>query len=586
MAAAPPKASELSILDESTLAAESVTLVANASAEGAETATGGNAVVLLGESDGGQGQFSGQPGLDTGTLSLANSATGAATNTAGAFAVQVDLGEIMVGGLSIDSTASSGGATGSLAAIGGNIFITGAANVAATGDIEITALDGNVVGDPNPSQPTANLVFRSDGAIRTIGNDENVISFGGASLTLVSRELDIGAGSSIGALSVTLESLDTDNTAILGGGTEEAGYTLTQDEAARIEAGSVAFFAPQLSDVSGDTPDVLVRDLTITGSQDDGVSQVGLFTDGVVRIEGVLSYIDAGPQDALEIAAGERLEVVTPGGIGVVDADGNPTGTLALFSDNIWAADAETIAQLQANPDFAGRNDLLSSAAPGSDDPLGYLRAGSMNLFVGDTLYVRNTGTTAEPGGILVGEGGLRIVGASSGESSSGGAIDVFAYGRQRNADGSFVTGEAFFDLVNFTMNNEEAQSEYTEASEFNDCLINGGECEEAPPEEPQEPEEEVPPINNPAVIEAPIAAATDPVVATEEEADTQFGSDFPGLVGTPLLTDETMLDDPVASGGDSSLYGFGAGEDEEGDEGDEENEGESDDDETVEDGE
>jgi hypothetical protein len=328
-----------------------------------------------------------------------------------------------------------------------------------------------------------------------------------------------------------------------------------------------------LSDASSDTPDVLIRDLTIIGTQDDGVSQVGLFTEGTVRVEGVLAYTDAGPQDSLEIAAGERLEVVTPGGIGVVDPDGNPTGSLLLFSNNIWAADAATIDQLRADPDFAGRNDLLSGAITGSDDPLGYLRAGSMDLLVGETLYVRNTGTSAEPGGILVGEGGLRIGQVSDSQSSDGEAIDVFAYGRQRNADGSFVTGAAFFDSVDFSREGEAA-SEYSDASAFNDCLINGGgTCDEPEPE--PEPEQEIPPINNPAVIEAPLAAAADPVIATEEEADSQFGSDFPGLVSTPLLTDDTVLDDPVASGGDSSLYGFegdGDDEDEDDEDGDENN--------------
>ena len=572
-------ASELSILGDAVITAESVTLAATAEAQNGEAATGGSAVVFLGEASEEEEQFStlafvpGEPGLETGSLSLATGATGATTNMAGGFLIQTSLGVANIGNLSIDSTASGGGATGALSAIGGNIFITGAANVQSSGDIEITALDGNVVGDPNPQQPTANLAFTSDGAIRTAGNDDNLISFGGASLSLTSRELDIGSGSRIGALSVVLQSLDTDNTAVLGGDAEEDGYTLTQDEASRIEADSVFFSAPRLSDASGDVPDVLIRDLTITGSQDDGVSQVGLFTEGTARVEGVLAYIDAGPQDVLEIAAGERLEVVTPGGIGVVDSQGNPSGILQIFSNNIWVADAATIDQLRANPDFPGRDELLSGAAAGSDDPLGYLRAGSMDLLVGETLYVRNTGTSAEPGGILVGEGGLRIGQVSDSQSSDGEAIDVFAYGRQRNADGSFVTGAAFFDSVDFSREGEAA-SEYSDASAFNDCLINGGgTCDEPEPE--PEPEQEIPPINNPAVIEAPLAAAADPVIATEEEADSQFGSDFPGLVSTPLLTDDTVLDDPVASGGDSSLYGFegdGDEEDEDDEDGDENN--------------
>jgi hypothetical protein len=37
--------------------------------------------------------------------------------------------------------------------------------------------------------------------------------------------------------------------------------------------------------------------------------------------------------------------------------------------------------------------------------------------------------------------------------------------------------------------------------------------------------------------------------------ADTEFGVDFPGLIEAPLLSEDPLLEDPVASGGDSSLY-------------------------------
>ena len=45
----------------------------------------------------------------------------------------------------------------------------------------------------------------------------------------------------------------------------------------------------------------------------------------------------------------------------------------------------------------------------------------------------------------------------------------------------------------------------------------------------------------------------------TEEETNDEFGMDFPGLVEAPLLTEDPLLDDPVASGGDSSAYGGAA---------------------------
>ena len=60
--------------------------------------------------------------------------------------------------------------------------------------------------------------------------------------------------------------------------------------------------------------------------------------------------------------------------------------------------------------------------------------------------------------------------------------------------------------------------------------------------------------VNNPTVVEAPLEIV--PVApANEQQANIEFGSDFPGLVEAPLLTEDPLLEDPVASGGDSSLY-------------------------------
>ena len=65
--------------------------------------------------------------------------------------------------------------------------------------------------------------------------------------------------------------------------------------------------------------------------------------------------------------------------------------------------------------------------------------------------------------------------------------------------------------------------------------------------------------VNNPSVIEAAISTVQ-PVPQTEEESNDDFGIDFPGLLEEPELEDENDVEDPVASGGDSSLYGQGSG--------------------------
>jgi hypothetical protein len=42
---------------------------------------------------------------------------------------------------------------------------------------------------------------------------------------------------------------------------------------------------------------------------------------------------------------------------------------------------------------------------------------------------------------------------------------------------------------------------------------------------------------------------------AADQDANADFGASFPGLIESPLVTELPSLEDPVASGGDSSLY-------------------------------
>jgi hypothetical protein len=128
----------------------------------------------------------------------------------------------------------------------------------------------------------------------------------------------------------------------------------------------------------------------------------------------------------------------------------------------------------------------------------------------------------------------------------------VFAYGRRRAADGSFILGEAFFDEVNFNRV-APGTTAYLDAAAFNDCIINTGLCPEPPP--PPEPPVEPPvQINNPSIINAPLQAGSEPPLTSEEEEE-RFGMDFPEQPDAPLISEDPLLDDPVSSGGDASLY-------------------------------
>ncbi|MBA4007754.1 MAG: hypothetical protein C0486_03110 [Erythrobacter sp.] len=63
------------------------------------------------------------------------------------------------------------------------------------------------------------------------------------------------------------------------------------------------------------------------------------------------------------------------------------------------------------------------------------------------------------------------------------------------------------------------------------------------------------PDINNPTSFEPPVVVDTSPPPVTGE-SDERFGIDFPERPDAPLISEDPLLDDPVASGSDSALYG------------------------------
>ena len=64
--------------------------------------------------------------------------------------------------------------------------------------------------------------------------------------------------------------------------------------------------------------------------------------------------------------------------------------------------------------------------------------------------------------------------------------------------------------------------------------------------------------LNNPTLLE-PLNIIGEPLPAfTDEEDDARFGIDFPQRADAALISEDEMLDEPVTSGGDASLYGGG----------------------------
>ena len=492
--------------------------------------------------------------------------------TAGSFAILADGGTIAIDQAFLSAQGVVAGDTSRIRARGGAIPISDYADIRVTGDLRIITSGGGAIGGPTVDNPTAGISIDAGGTVTIDGDDDDRIGFGGRELYIQSRDLDILSGARIGAQFLRLGVIGNDHWTVIGGNTQTEGYTLTQQELGRIEA-DVASFSSSFDGAQSDN--ILFRNTIIFGSLGDGVAALEVEAGGIVRVEGMVSFLDAADDDYFGIFA-ERLEIVTPGGIQMVAPDGSFTGVFQFEGGEFWMADADTIALLREDPAFDGRNDILASVAAGSADPLGYLRAGDVEIDVETSLLVRNTGTDAAPGGITVSRT-LTIDG--DGPELP---IDLFAYGRKQNADGTFVVGEEFFQTVDFNGDGseEEAAQTYSDGSQFNNCELATGECAEIetppPPPEPEEPEEPEEPdeveereevleiveeaaASNAAIVADPVAAT--PVEQTEQDSNVEFGSDFPGLLTASTEEEDSSVDDPVASGGDTAQYGSASGE-------------------------
>lgn len=511
---------------------------------------------------------------------VGGSIAGTPDNTAGAFFVDAQSGEIVINSLeaaAVGDFASLEFDTSTIAAIGGNVIVNDSALLNAIGAIDLITGVAGVIGGDGLSTPIANIAITSGSVVTITGDDDAVAGVNADRFTVASMDIAIEPGARIASRLVDFSSGNTTIASQIGGTAAVAvgGYTLTEDELNRISGADFTFTGPAIANKTDpNDPDILLLDAQLDSSQNGGFASLNVIGDsavGIIRVEGSVG-IASSLGDEITLFAGERIEVVTPGGLFVTNDLGQVAGAIRLNADNIWVADAATIAQLQADPGFAGRNDQLAVAAAGSADPGGYIQGDLLDISVAETLLVRNTGTASEQGGLTIGdgdEGGLLLISRREGAPNTTDEIDVFAYGRQELDNGSIITGEDFFrELVVFdNAVGNPAPTLYTNESELNDCNINTGGCNNAaPPPTTPTPAPPPPPtfggdetgtpaaINNPEVVKPPveiIQTAPQP----KKQVDAEFGVDFPGLVEAPLLSEDPLLEDPVASGGDSSLY-------------------------------
>jgi hypothetical protein len=371
----------------------------------------------------------------------------------------------------------------------------GAASIQSNGDLDIA----------NADAATDLILVSRTGALRSgslvAGGDLNIIAAGLATLngatsastiTVASSDMAIASAANIAATSSL--SFDAGGPLVTIGGTGSvSGYSLDAAEFARIST-------PKLSIASN--ADITLLDLTLLGSAATTPILTGpsasfrVQTSGAINVTGKLLLANAGTTDRIELAATDRLTVTTPsGGIAIRAANGDLAGTLSLQSNNVVIASDAAAVDLAAASALAVRKERLATN-DGTASSVGYLEANAISLIAGSTLYVQNSGTDADPAGLTVGAGGLTV-------SSTNSGTEMILYGRGANADGSFVTGEAFIPTVT-------RSSGFDAGSTINGCFLVGP-CLGAPPEPAQQA----------------IAATVDTVIAviaSAQESDSGSG--------------------------------------------------------------
>ncbi len=496
--------------------------------------------------------------LDTGAasltaplISLNSDATGTAVGTPGQALVLNSGGSITADTLTLSAQGSNAGPQAQIVSDGGLTTIANALNATTTGDLLVSYLNGgSIIGGSGLASLTASFDFLANGVLTLAGDSAAQPGIASSALFATARDIDISATTSVLGTSTVLTSLDLDNTAIIGGTSNGAGFSLLADEIARFSGQALEIVVPQLA-VATDLA-ATVDAFTIVGSGGSGTTEyVRLALGGPSQVIGQISYTEAGANDLLEINSTDYLHLVLPdGGIAIADTGGAPAGSILITGSRILAVDSALAALILADPtDPAIAPALLDDG--GAVSATSYISGGGVEFSVSDLLFGQNTGANGVFGGITVGAGGLVI----DQPGSLSNTLNVIAFGLQDNG-GAQVTNNDWFYLVQF---NVDRAGTYDAGATFNDCIIVTSSC-------PFD-DIEVPGINQ-ILVEQPVAPKT--VAEEGATSDSEFGFDFPSLVDAPLISEDEVIREPVTSGGDSAVYALVGGEEDDDD--DEEN--------------
>lgn len=510
--------------------------------------------------------------------------------------------KILSGSLSL----ASGGDIGLSSTSGGRIDVAGDALVVAGGDIVGNSLhaagsaaliaSGNLAMDSLVAGSTLTILAGGDLDAASLAASDMAVLAGGSltvadatadgsaaffagglarftgtisapEISVTSSDIDVAAGASLGVFGITdtlALTAVTDQAAIIGdqgAATPPGQYVLNED--GDIEASNIF-----VSILGGDAK---IYNVDIDGSETagGGVSNLFVSAAGSIFVNGLVDFTNAGANDSLTLAAAGNIELNTgSGGIQMTDSGGAYAGLLTLFGTNVWVGSGDLLSQLEANPNFAGRDDALKT----NTGPLvadGYVRAGTIGVAIADSFFVQNSGTSDAFAGLTAGDGGLTVVslsGQPTQEITALGSISTQAtgaelniFGHQVRSNGTIVSGKDFANAVTTV-------GTFAAGSAINGCPV--GNCGPDVPPTPTPSPAPPPQVSGSESILGPIGMVQSPVDAgdqsgqNDQDDDSDDDSDGKGsktvdpmahLINTsPIHVDQT-IDQPITSGNDTA---------------------------------
>lgn len=481
------------------------------------------------------------------TMDVTSAATGdaLALNATGALT-----GGNLTGGTSVTVTGGAAVTAGAVAS-NGAVGLTTGGGLTLTGPASAATFTATVAGDASTQGiiATGSILVDAVGTVRLGGVWQS------PSIEVRANDLDMPAGSGLNAGVAGTIALVSRNAAGmrigdgLDGSVVPAGsFTIDNAEWSRINSGSVSVFA---RDVAGPI-DLLIGKLDMTGPDagstiDDPLGTVQFTTGGAVagapsgtiRVAGALRAIGFRSTNALVFRTGQFQIAADTGSLTMLGTGDVAAGTLRINARDIHVAATPLLAQLAADPFFAGVEPALDRVSAGGTGPV--LRAGALDFTVGRSFYIQRTGNGFDPLGFEEPLDGFKV--AQAGPDP----IAVIINGTFRTVTGLVSGAQAWRQFKNSGFD----FSGFTADSRLNGCLLTAVSCgldaRQLPDpgirtviegvgkprigDTPRDPDERKTPSGN-AILPKPLLLPVQPDALPGEVDEPIAGSGNPALAG------------------------------------------------------